>query len=151
MSRVYQHLKRGGKNSLLFSVLHGEYNEGVEHFEFVKINEIVNQIGNLLSLGRLQKIRSSIQVYLESAQSRVEYRFDSKLRRVLKEAYDLLEGVKVEIESIQGNILKLMKPVKRKVKPRAGKKPSPKKSPARALVAKAALRSKTTRRSPARA
>jgi hypothetical protein len=131
--------------------MRGEYNGSVDHFEFVKINEIVNQIGNLLSLGRLQKIRSSIQVYLESAQSRVEYRFDSKLRRVLKEAYDLLEGVKVEIESIQGNILKLMKPVKRKVKPRAGKKPAPKKAPARALMAKAALRSKTARRSPARA
>ena len=123
----------------------------MDQFEFVKINEIVNQIGNLLSLGRLQKIRSSIQVYLESAQSRVEYRFDSKLRRVLKEAYDLLEGVKVEIESIQGNILKLMKPVKRKAKPRAEKKTAPKKVPARALVAKAALRSKTARRSPARA
>jgi len=81
----------------------------VEHFEFVKVTEVMDQLGNLLNLQRLQKIRFSILHYLEGAQSKVENRFDSNLRRVLKETYDLLEGVKVEIESIQGNILKLLK------------------------------------------
>ncbi len=84
----------------------------VENFEFVKVTEVMDQLGNLLKLQRLQKIRFSILHYLEGAQSKVENGFDSNLRRVLKEAYDLLEGVKVEIESIQGNIMKILKPVK---------------------------------------
>ena len=84
----------------------------VENFEFVKVTEVMDQLGNLLKLQRLQKIRFSILHYLEGAQSKVENGFDSNLRRVLKEAYDLLEGVKVEIESIQGNILKILKPAK---------------------------------------
>ena len=86
--------------------------KGVENFEFVKVTEVMDQLGNLLKLQRLQKIRFSILHYLEGAQSKVENGFDSNLRRVLKEAYDLLEGVKVEIESIQGNILKILKPAK---------------------------------------
>jgi hypothetical protein len=97
----------------------------VENFEFVKVTEVMDQLGNLLKLQRLQKIRFSILHYLEGAQSKVENGFDSNLRRVLKEAYDLLEGVKVEIESIQGNIMKILKPVKVTRARRAPAKKSP--------------------------
>ncbi len=120
----------------------------VEHFEFVKVTEVMDQLGNLLNLQRLQKIRFSILHYLEGAHSKVENRFDSNLRRVLKETYDLLEGVKVEIESIQGNILKLLKPVKATRARRAPAKKStkaevtPKSKTLKKLVARPVSKSK---------
>jgi hypothetical protein len=92
----------------------------VEQFEFIKVTEIVNQLGNLINLQRIEGIHSSIRRYLEGAHSKVGNRLDDKFKLVLKEAYDLLEGVKVEIESIQGNILKLLKPAKRARKPNNG-------------------------------
>jgi len=113
----------------------------------------MDQLGNLLKLQRLQKIRFSILQYLEGAQSKVENRIDSNLRRVLKEAYDLLEGVKVEIESIQGNILNLLKPVK-KARPRrvpAKKTPAtPKSKTLKKLVARPVAKSKRSSAAQAR-
>ena len=117
----------------------------VEHFEFVKVTEVMDQLGNLLNLQRLQKIRFSILHYLEGAQSKVENRFDSNLRRVLKETYDLLEGVKVEIESIQGNILKLLKPVKAtraRAKKATKAQVTPKSKTLKKLVARPGVKSK---------
>ena len=125
----------------------------MENFEFVKVTEVMDQLGNLLKLQRLQKIRFSILQYLEGAQSKVENRIDSNLRRVLKEAYDLLEGVKVEIESIQGNILNLLKPVK-KARPRrvpAKKTPAtPKSKTLKKLVARPVAKSKRSSAAQAR-
>lgn len=117
----------------------------VENFEFVKVTEVMDQLGNLLKLQRLQKIRFSILHYLEGAQSKVENGFDSNLRRVLKEAYDLLEGVKVEIESIQGNIMKILKPVKVTRARRAPAKKAasnPKSKTLKKLVASSATKAK---------
>lgn len=122
-----------------------EYTVGVEQFEFIKVTEIMDQLGHLLRLQRLERIRSSILTYLEGAQSKVEHRIDSKLRLVLKEAYDLLEGVKVEIESIQGNILKLLKPVKSvraRRAPAKKAKPAPKSKTLKKLVARSATKAK---------
>jgi hypothetical protein len=85
----------------------------MEQFEFIKVTEIVNQLGNLINLQRMDRIHTSIRRYLEGAQTKVGTRLDSNFKKVLKEAYDLLDGVRVEIESIQENILKLLKPVKK--------------------------------------
>jgi hypothetical protein len=122
-----------------------EYTVEVEQFEFIKVTEIMDQLGHLLRLQRLERIRSSILTYLEGAQSKVEHRIDSKLRLVLKEAYDLLEGVKVEIESIQGNIVKLLKPVKSvraRRAPAKKAKPAPKSKTLKKLVARSATKAK---------
>jgi hypothetical protein len=123
----------------------------VEQFEFIKVTEIVNQLGNLINLQRMDRIHASIRRYLEGAQSKVGTRLDSNFKKVLKEAYDLLDGVRVEIESIQENILKLLKPVK---KSHSGSKAAGKKnkSSSKKIVKQLVSRSarKTTRTSSAR-
>ena len=105
----------------------------------------MDQLGHLLNLQRLERIRSSIFRYLEGAQTKVGNRFDSKMKRVLKEAYDLLEGVRVEIEMIQGNILKLLKPVRPSKKPAGVKKKKPvSMKTSKAFAARSAQKSRRT-------
>jgi uncharacterized coiled-coil DUF342 family protein len=70
---------------------------------------------------------------------------DSNFKKVLKEAYDLLDGVRVEIESIQENILKLLKPVKKSrpaPKPAGNKVKSSSKRLVKQLVSRPAPKAK---------
>ncbi len=121
----------------------------MEQFEFIKVTEIVNQLGNLINLQRMDRIHTSIRRYLEGAQNKVGTRLDSNFKKVLKEAYDLLDGVRVEIESIQENILKLLKPVKAKKRSRPIPKVSKSKT-VKKLVARPRPKAKRSSASPAR-
>ncbi len=111
------------------------------------MTEIVNQLGNLINLQRMDRIHASIRRYLEGAQTKVGTRLDSNFKKVLKEAYDLLDGVRIEIETIQANILKLLTPVKKsRAVTRAGSKKTkaPSKKIVKALVARPGLKTKRT-------
>jgi F0F1-type ATP synthase membrane subunit b/b' len=114
----------------------------MENFEFKKITEVKDQIESFFSLDRLQELRSAISYYLDRASNTVEHKIDGEKRKALKEAYQILDRARKEIETIQKGILGLLKKPAKKRSVKAGSKVSKK---------KVALRKKATSSRQARA
>ncbi len=86
----------------------------MDHFEFKRITEIKDQVESFFSLDRLQELKSAISYYLERAHDQVEDRIVGEKKKALKDAYNILDRARVEIESIQKSILSLLKSSKKK-------------------------------------